>query len=89
MISKEERKKYVLLRKTDREILKLAHEIEKRKTSAHENMILRLIRTQLERDWRKPLLQMLKEMKKNSKLKKAEREQKLKEFIDKHFWRPD
>lgn len=60
-----ERKKYVLATQKDIEILEKCRELEKRKLTKEERMLVKLIKTQLEDDWRAPLLkrvnQLLKE----------------------------
>ena len=48
--------KYVLKTKRDAEILKLCKELEKLKLSADDRKLVSLIKTQLEKDWRKHLI---------------------------------
>ena len=88
MITTKEKKKYLLPEKEDIQILNLVHELEKLRLSRIEEFLLLWTRTQLEKDWRKPLLQILKVMKKNSKKSGKERIKKIQEFADKNFWRP-
>jgi hypothetical protein len=88
MISAKEKKKYMLPEKKDIEILNLIHELEKFRLLHIEEFLLLWTRTQLEDDWRKPLLQILKVMKKNSKKSSKERIKKIQEFADKNFWKP-
>lgn len=59
-LTKSETKKYVMSTDEDFEILARIKEIEKIKTFRKEDRILvKLIRTQLEHDWRTPLLKTL------------------------------
>lgn len=87
MISEKEKKKYWILEKRDIQILNLIHELEKIKLSSYEKFLILWTRTQLEKDWRKPLLQILRIMKKNSN-KNNERIKKIQEFANKNFWKP-
>lgn len=48
--------KYILKTKKDIEILKLCKKLEKLRLSADDRKLVSLIRTQLEKDWRKHLL---------------------------------
>ncbi|MBI5003114.1 hypothetical protein HZC31_07040 [Candidatus Woesearchaeota archaeon] len=50
-----ERKKYVLATQKDIEILEKCKELEKRKLTKEEEKLVKLIKTQLEEDWRTPL----------------------------------
>ena len=90
MISDEEKKRYVLKERRDIKILHLIHDLEKSKQtlSDGEKVLLSLIRTQLEEDWRTPLLQVLQQMKKDSALSSKERMMKLKKCTDAPFWKP-
>ena len=59
-ISKYEKRKYVLSTKKDLKILNKIHEVEKiRNLNKDEKFLLKLIRTQLEHDWRTPLMKTL------------------------------
>ena len=88
MISDKEKKKYLLLEKRDIQILNLIHELEELNLSSYEKFLVLWTRTQLERDWRKPLLQILGIMKKNSNKGSKERIKKIQEFANKNFWKP-
>ena len=57
-----ERKKYVLKEKRDFDILALCNELEEKKLSKQHRKLVKLIKSQLEEDWRTPLLQSLKEL---------------------------
>jgi len=54
--------KYVLKTKRDLEILNLCKRLEKLKLSKKDKDLVALIKTQLERDWRKYLLTELEEL---------------------------
>ena len=58
--SRRELGRYVLSEAQDMDILQLVKRLERRHLSASERAILRLIRTQLEADWRTPLLRFLR-----------------------------
>jgi len=67
-ITKTEKKKYVLSTKKDYEILEKIKKLEKTSLTKEEKHLIKLIRTQLEKNWRKPLLKMLdKLLQKHSK----------------------
>jgi hypothetical protein len=58
--TKTERKKYIFKEKRDFEILKKIKILEKRKNlTKKEKTIIKFMRTQLEDDWRQPLLKLL------------------------------
>ncbi len=57
--SKAEEKKYVLSTDEDYEILSKTKKLEKSKLDKSGMELVRLIKTQLELDWRKPLLKKL------------------------------
>ncbi len=57
-----DKKRYVLGEKRDYLILDKIYKLEKQKLSPDEKKMLKLIRTQLEADWRKPLLKTLEKM---------------------------
>lgn len=70
-ISKWEKKKYLLPTKTDYEILEKIHSVEKIKNlNKDERAIIKFLRSQLKKDWRKPLLLILMEFLKNKKSEK-------------------
>lgn len=87
MINTKEKRKYLLIEKRDIQILNLIHDLEKLKLSPIEKFIILWTRTQLEKNWRKPLLQILKIMKKNSTKNSKERLKKIQEFANKSFLR--
>lgn len=88
MITDKEKKKYILKEKRDIEILELVHRLEKLKLSNCEKFLLLWTRTQMEDDWRKPLLQILRIMEKNSKKSSKERISRIYKFANKNFWKP-
>ena len=57
-----ENKKYILKTKRDLKILNLCKKLEKAKLSKSDKNLIVLIKTQLERDWRIPLLKELKKI---------------------------
>lgn len=59
-ITKAEKRKYALPTKLDIKILIKIKELEKKKLNKENKRMLRLIKTQLEYDWRKPLIKELK-----------------------------
>ena len=59
-MAKSYRKKYVLKTKRDLEILNLCKNLEKFKLSHEERRIVKLIKSQLELDWRNTLLKELR-----------------------------
>jgi hypothetical protein len=61
--------KYILKTKTDIQILNLCKKLEKAKLSKNDRALVTLIKTQLEKDWRKHLLIKLNKLSK--KYKKA------------------
>ncbi len=54
-----DKKRYVLEKKGDYQILKRIYQLEKKKLSAVDKQVVKLIRTQLRHDWRMPLLREL------------------------------
>ncbi len=52
-------KKYLLPEKRDLEILSKCKELEKTKLSKEDKLLVKFIKTQLEADWRAPLLEEL------------------------------
>lgn len=58
-IKKTEMKSYVLLTDKDVSILKICKDLEKLKLSKEDKALVKLIKTQLEEDWRKPLINRL------------------------------
>jgi len=63
-----ERKNYSMPKKEDFAILNKIRELEKRKLSLRDKEVVKLIRTQLEKNWRAPLIEFL-----NKFLKKYEK----------------
>jgi hypothetical protein len=57
-----ERKRYVLSKNTDLEILARIKELEKAGLTSYDKHLIKLMRTQLEADWRKPLLKELERL---------------------------
>lgn len=88
MITSKEKRKYILKEKWDIEILELVHKLEKIKLNDYEKFLILWARTQLEDDWRKPLLQILRIMEKNSNKNSKIRLKKMQEFADRNFWKP-
>ncbi len=60
-------KKYVLKTKRDLEILNLCRKLEKSKLSKNDKDLVKLIKTQLEKDWRKYLIIKLEKLAKKYK----------------------
>jgi len=63
-ITKADKKKYALPTKLDIDILVKIKELEKKKLNKEDKRMLRLIKTQLKADWRKPLIKELNKMEK-------------------------
>ena len=59
-----ERKKYVMSTEEDYKILSVIKELEKSGLNKQDYIIIKLIRTQLEHDWRKPIFKRLTQLKK-------------------------
>jgi hypothetical protein len=55
-VSKKEQRRYVLSTDQDYEILGKIHRLGRGRLSVEDRRIVSLIRTQLERDWRRPLM---------------------------------
>lgn len=87
MVSDEEKERYLLPDKRDLEILELIHDLEKQELSDYEKFLVLWTRSQLQRDWRTPLLQILKILRENLDESSEERIKKIQEFADKNFWR--
>ncbi|MBU0979424.1 MAG: hypothetical protein KJ709_01340 [Nanoarchaeota archaeon] len=88
MINEKEKEKYLLFEKRDTAILEMIHELEKADLSDYEEFLVSWTRTQLEKDWRKPLLQILELLKENIDKPKEERISILKKFAKDNFWKP-
>lgn len=66
-----EKRRYVLAKAADLEVLACCKRLEKLKLKKSDKDVVKLIKTQLEKDWRKPLLQKLNSLlKKYKKVKK-------------------
>ena len=61
-ITDKERKEYVLSTDSDFDILAKCKELEKKNLSTEHREIIKLIKTQLEDDWRKPLTDYLNKL---------------------------
>ena len=59
MFTSQEMKKYILKTKRDFEILNSCKKLQKLKLSEKDKDLVALIKTQLERDWRKHLINKL------------------------------
>ncbi len=67
-ITKQEEKKYVMSTDKDYEILSKIKQLEKVSLTSEDKSLVKLIKTQLEHDWRKSLIQTLnKSLRKYSK----------------------
>lgn len=64
-VTTAERRRYVLSKKADLVILAKCKNLERMKLANHDRIFVKLIKAQLKRDWRTPLLKSL-----NSILKK-------------------
>ena len=60
--SDEEKKKYVFKDEKDFVILDLVHQLEKEDLSSEDRELVNFIRTQLEDDWRSPIITLLKKL---------------------------
>ncbi len=65
--SDEERKKYLLKTEQDYEILDLIHKLESKNLSQEDKELISFIRTQLEDDWRTPIVEFLNKLLKKYK----------------------
>lgn len=61
-LTKTEQRKYAMSTNEDYEILKKVKQLEKLKLTKQEKFFVRLIKTQLEFDWRKYLVQALNQL---------------------------
>jgi len=68
-INSWEKKKYLLPTDADFEILVKCKRLEKSNLTDNDRIFVKFIKTQLEEDWRKPLLKMLNRLLKKYKLK--------------------
>jgi hypothetical protein len=58
----EDKKRYVLKEKRDYEILEKIYVLEEQPLSPQDREVVQLIRTQLEDEWREPLIKYLNEL---------------------------
>ena len=58
-VTLSEKKKYVLAKDADFDILAKCKQLEKLRLTKGEGLLVKLIKTQLEDDWRKPLIRKL------------------------------
>lgn len=68
-VTQSEKKKYVLSTDTDFEILEKCKQLEKLNLSKEDKFLVKLIKSQLEDDWRKSLIQTLNKLLKKYKQK--------------------
>ncbi|MBI3572297.1 hypothetical protein HY091_02065 [Candidatus Kaiserbacteria bacterium] len=61
-IKPSDRKKYVLSTNEDYEILNKIYRLEKKKLFNNDKTLLKLLRMQLENDWRTPIMRVLNEL---------------------------
>ena len=59
VLTPTEKKKYLMVNEKDYEILSKIRELEKLKLTKEDRVLVSFIRTQLENDWRKPLIRTL------------------------------
>ncbi len=58
----EEKQKYILKTEQDYEILGKIKQLEKKKLSSDDKKLIAFLRTQLEQDWRTPMIKRLDEL---------------------------
>lgn len=68
-VTSAEKKKYVLSTDADFKILSKCKQLEKEKLTREDRILVNFIKTQLEDDWRKPLIKTLNHLLKKYKLK--------------------
>lgn len=61
-ITARDKKRYVLSTDEDWEILGKIYQLEKKKLSTEDKKFVTFLRTQLERDWRTPILRALDDL---------------------------
>jgi len=66
-IKPEDNKKYLLLENRDYEILEKIYKLENKALSPEDKKIVSFLRTQLEKDWRTPLVKFLDKLLKRYK----------------------
>lgn len=57
--SQEEKRKYVLSEERDYVILDKIHGLEAKNISSEDREVIKFIRTQLEKEWREPIIEFL------------------------------
>lgn len=62
-VTKNEGNKYVLSTDIDYEILAICKQLEKQKLSNQDKLLVQMIKTQLDADWRTPLIKILRNLK--------------------------
>lgn len=73
-VTSAERKKYVLLTDTDFEILGKCKQLEKARLNKNDKFLVKIIKTQLEADWRKYLLNALNKLIRKYKKTKSKKQ---------------
>lgn len=66
-IKKTDARKLVLSDKKDLQILQIIYVLERKKLSVADRKLIKFIKTQLEKDWRKPLLEFAQDLLKKYK----------------------
>ena len=61
-IRKSDKKKYVFVEKRDYEILSEIYQLEKFDLIKSDEDLVKLVRTQLKRDWRVPIIKLLNKL---------------------------
>jgi hypothetical protein len=61
-ITKAEKRKYLLPKHADLEILTKCKQLKKKNLNKDEKLLVKLIKSQLEKDWRKPLILKLNQL---------------------------
>ena len=67
IITKADLKKYALVKEKDIQILKQIKQLEQKNLDKVDLRMLKFIKSQLERDWRKPLIGEIKKIEKHLK----------------------
>jgi len=61
-VKKADQKKLLLLQQRDYEILEKIYLLEKKKLNKEQKELIKFLKTQLEKNWRKPLLEFLNKL---------------------------